>query len=91
MPGVECERCGFEWTVKSVRRRALLCASCRAQRVQTVHTDSGKCIPWSGHYAADEITPVDDDGSPVLPGVRSCGHTDCVYVGHVIGYGKDRE
>jgi hypothetical protein len=91
MPVVECERCGFEWTVKSVRRRALLCASCRAQRVQTVHTDSGKCIPWSGHYAADEITPVDDDGVPVLPGVRSCGHTDCVYVGHVVGYGKDRE
>jgi len=45
-------------------------------------------MPWHGRFAADEITPVDDDGKPVFPGVRSCGHNDCVNVAHVIGYEK---
>jgi hypothetical protein len=40
---------------------------------------------------ADEVTPVDDDGQPVLPGVRSCGHTDCVAHYHVVGYWKGKQ
>jgi hypothetical protein len=57
--------------------------------VQTITlTDDGKCYPWAGRFAADEVTPVDDDGVPVFPGVRSCGHNDCVNVAHVIGYEK---
>jgi len=39
----------------------------------------------------DEVTPVDDDGNVVLPGVRSCGHTDCVAPYHVIGYQKGKQ
>jgi hypothetical protein len=31
-------------------------------------------------FAADETTPVDDDGKPIFAGVRSCGHNDCVNV-----------
>ena len=88
MAVVQCERCGFEWSVSSVRRRAIFCSSCRARKVQTVHSDAGKCLPWAGHFAKDEVTPVDDDGNPVFPGVRSCGNTDCVAVAHVIGYEK---
>lgn len=37
-------------------------------------------------FADDEVTPVDDDGVPVLPGVRMCGHTDCVNPDHVRGW-----
>ena len=33
-------------------------------------------------------TPLDDDGKPMFPGVRSCGNNDCVNVAHVIGYEK---
>ena len=51
-------------------------------------TDDGKCFPWAGRFAADEVTPVDDDGQPMFPGVRGCGHNDCVNVAHVIGYEK---
>jgi hypothetical protein len=91
MPGVQCERCGFEWRVSSVRRKRILCASCRAQKVQTIHSGDGKCLPWSGHFMKDEVTPVDDDGNVVLPGVRSCGHTDCVAPYHVIGYQKGKQ
>jgi hypothetical protein len=89
MPEVQCERCGFRWTVSSRRGRTILCASCRARKVQTISlTDDGKCMPWHGHFAADEITPLDDDGNPVFPGVRSCGNNDCCNPQHVIGYEK---
>jgi hypothetical protein len=89
MPEVQCERCGYQWTVSSRRGKIVLCASCRARKVQTITlTDDGKCFPWAGRFAADEVTPVDDDGVPVFPGVRGCGHNDCVNVAHVIGYEK---
>jgi hypothetical protein len=89
MPRVQCDRCGFEWQVSSRRGKVILCASCRARKVQTLTlTDDGKCFPWAGRFAADEVTPVDDDGQPMFPGVRGCGHNDCVNVAHVIGYEK---
>ena len=53
--------------------------------MQTVHTKQGKCLPWHGGFAADDITPLDDEGKPVLPGVRGCGHNDCVNPSHIIG------
>ena len=88
MPEVQCERCGFQWTVSSRRGKIILCASCRARKVQTISFSEGKCMPWHGHFGADEITPVDDDGQPVFPGVRSCGNNDCCNPQHVIGYEK---
>lgn len=88
MPVVQCERCGYEWSVSSRRGKFILCASCRARRVQTISAAVGKCFPWGGRFAADEITPLDNDGKPMFPGVRSCGNNDCVNVAHVIGYEK---
>jgi ribosomal protein L37AE/L43A len=88
MPVVQCERCGYEWSVSSRRGKVILCASCRARRVQTISAAVGKCFPWGGRFAGDETTPVDDDGKPMFPGVRSCGNNDCVNVAHVIGYEK---
>lgn len=79
----ECERCGFVWELSSSRQKTMLCASCRAKKVQTVHTRKGKCIPWHGNFAADEVTPVDDNGDPFLPGVRLCGHNDCCNISHI--------
>lgn len=83
MPRIECERCGFEWELNSSRQKTVLCTSCRAVKVQTVHTKKGKCLPWHGNFAADEATPLDDDGVAVLPGVRACGHNDCVNPSHI--------
>jgi hypothetical protein len=31
--------------------------------VQTVHTKQGKCLPWHGGFAADDVTPLDDEGN----------------------------
>ena len=52
--------------------------------MQTVHTKKGKCLPWHGGFAKDDVIPLDDDGRLVLPGVRGCGHNDCVNPSHVI-------
>jgi hypothetical protein len=43
---------------------------------------SGKCLPWQGMFV-NEVTPIFDDGREVLPGVRSCGHSDCVNGNHI--------
>ena len=86
MKRVQCERCGLEWQVASIRRKVILCQSCWARKVQTVHSEHGKCFPWNGFFAADEITPVDDNGKPVFPGIRICFRQDCCNPKHVISY-----
>jgi len=64
--------------------RMLHCASCRARPARTVHSvDLGKCKPWRGFFDVDEVTPVDDEGEPFLPGERICGNSDCVSPQHV--------
>lgn len=85
MPSLEviCERCGFKWEINSSRKPNPLCVSCRARRVQTVATVRGKCYPWHGHFAPDMTTPISEDGSAVLPGIRICGNLDCVNPTHI--------
>jgi len=41
-------------------------------------------LPWHGGFAGDDVTPLDDDGRLVLPGVRGCGHNDCVNPSHIM-------
>lgn len=83
MSFVECERCGFRWDATNARKSINLCSSCRARPARTVHTaDVGKCKPWRGLFDVDELTPVDDDGVPVMPGSRVCGNLDCVNPDH---------
>jgi len=85
MPVIVCERCGYEWSLKSTRQKTVLCAGCRAKKVATVHrARSGKCLPWQGMFLG-EVSPIFDDGRLVLPGVRTCGHSDCVNANHVVG------
>ncbi len=83
---VECQRCGFRWDATNARKNVALCASCRARPARTVYTiDLGKCKPWRGYFDVDEVTPVDDDGEPFLPGERICKNMDCVNPDHVEG------
>jgi hypothetical protein len=42
------------------------------------------CIPWHGMFGPDMLTPVYDDGTPVIAGKRICGNLDCVSTLHVI-------
>jgi hypothetical protein len=84
MATITCERCGYEWNVNSIRKNSRLCSSCRAHKVQTVHTAHGKCLPWHGNFAPDQITPVDDEGFPILPGLRLCNNRDCCAASHIV-------
>lgn len=84
MPFVECRRCGFRWDASNARKNVTLCSSCRARPARTVYMEDGqRCRPWRGMFAPDEVTPVDDDGVPFMPGFRTCGHTDCTNPEHV--------
>lgn len=74
-----CERCGIMWEPGN-RKRAKWCPSCRTRRSSTV----GDCIPWQGNFGYDMVTPVTDTGQIVKPGVRLCGHADCVNSGHIV-------
>ena len=44
----------------------------------------GECNPWSGDIDLDTMQPLKRDGSPHMPGIRTCGHADCVNRNHVI-------
>lgn len=81
---IDCVRCGFEWEVATQRKPENYCPSCRAKQVQTVDIGGDKCHPWQGRFAVDDVTPIWEDGSPVKPGRRSCGHSDCVNSRHIV-------
>jgi len=64
------------------KKNPKLCPSCRTRKA----TKIDECIPWQGDFARDFITPI-FEGRPVLEGIRSCGHSDCVNPEHI----KDRK
>ena len=41
-----------------------------------------RCEPHRGRVN-DDLEPIDDAGELVLPGIRVCGHKDCVNPKHV--------
>lgn len=73
MPETKCLRCGIGWEVNSSRKANENCDSCRARRATKVSA----CLPWHGRFAVDQVTPIHEDGSQVMPGLRMCGHKDC--------------
>lgn len=83
MATIDCVRCGYEWEVATIRKPENFCQSCRARRVQTVDIGGDKCHPWLGRFDVDHVTPVDDNGMPVKPGRRLCGHSDCMNSRHI--------
>ena len=79
-----CKRCGFTEFVAADRRRRVdeLCGDCRARPVKSISYGFGRsCRPWGGEF--DEWDNPLLLGVLFLPGVRSCGHRDCVEVSHI--------
>lgn len=81
---VECRRCGFKWSVSAEKRdlKDLLCKSCRVRPAKVIQYGVLRCEPYLGDLDA-ELRPIDEQGELVLPGVRSCGHSDCVNEKHI--------
>ena len=83
---VDCHRCGFTFEVNRKRKKLrMLCQSCRVTRATTIKTEDKSCLPWHGNFAVDLVTPVDDEGYEVHPGIRTCGNNDCVQTAHLEG------
>ena len=80
MSSQTCLRCGWIWEVNESRNVQENCQSCRTRK----RTKVDGCIVWQGHYAADLVTPMDEDGEEVLPGYRTCLNKDCINVEHII-------
>ncbi len=81
---VECRRCGWKWVVSPDKKdnKDLLCKSCRVKPAKVIQYGSLRCEPHLG-VVNDNLDPVDESGALVLPGLRTCGHRDCVNPKHV--------
>ena len=86
---MNCERCGIEITEGSIERRKARgtfdgrCRDCRAVRSNEIKYDGDICRPWRGEIDED-FNPIDRKLRLYLPGVRTCGHRDCVNKKHII-------
>lgn len=82
---VECRRCGLKWVVTADKKdlRDLLCKSCRQRKQKVIQYGNLRCIPWEGELD-DELRPITATGDLHLPGRRSCEHSDCVNVKHIV-------
>jgi hypothetical protein len=94
---MNCNRCGIEISEQAVERRIArgtyngLCSDCRITKPQyQIKYDGNICQPWRGRVDED-FNPIDEQLRLYLPGVRTCGHKDCVNRSHVIKAPTDLE
>ena len=85
---MNCERCGFEDHRAAILKRVArgqgqLCGSCFAKPAKRVGYKDDFCQAWQGLYDDDD-NPITNTRQLHMPGVRVCGHKDCVRVTHVI-------
>lgn len=78
-----CTRCGFIWNIRQPRFVDGLCSSCSALEEKVLRNGRLACQPWQGRFARDDVTPIDTNGEPVLPGPRVCNNSDCVNPKHI--------
>ena len=51
--------------------------------VNEVWLKSHHVKPWQGEFDSETLTRPIYEGKPVLPGIRNCGHSDCVNPEHI--------
>lgn len=79
-----CRRCGWSWLLAESKRRSgfMLCDSCRVRPALSIRYGSARCLPWRGDFSLLDEPLL--RGVLFLPGVRLCGHRDCVNPNHVV-------
>lgn len=86
---MSCNRCGMDISDAAVERRKARgtydgrCSDCRPHRSNEVKYDGEPCRPWRGEVD-ENFSPIDKNLKPYLPGVRTCGHKDCVNKQHIV-------
>jgi hypothetical protein len=66
------------------------CSDCRNGMANEIKYDGKVCRPWRGEVDED-FNPIDRNLKLYLPGVRVCGHKDCVNKDHIIKASSDLE
>ncbi len=79
-----CGRCGWSWVVDQLKRSSgrVLCVSCRMRPALSIQYGASRCVPWKGDFDREDRPLV--HGVLFLPGVRACGHSDCVNGLHIV-------
>lgn len=86
---MNCIRCGIDVSESAIERRKARgiydgrCQDCRGHRAHEVKYNGEPCRPWRGEVDED-LNPIDRHLKLYLPGVRTCGHKDCVNKNHII-------
>jgi hypothetical protein len=85
---MNCERCGIEINYKTIEQRRVRgridgrCSDCRVGPANEIKYNGSVCRPWRGEVDED-LNPIDRKLRLYLPGVRTCGHKDCVNKDHI--------
>jgi hypothetical protein len=93
---MNCERCGMNVSEAAIERRKArgtydgLCADCRNGRANEIKYNGTVCRPWRGEVDED-FNPIDRNLKPYLPGLRTCGHKDCVNKEHIDSQPRELE
>lgn len=78
----QCDRCGVKYTISSRRPgKSDYCSSCIAKPTERITYSGAYCIAWHGQFD-EQDNPVKNN-QLYRPGVRTCGHRDCVRVSHI--------
>lgn len=86
---MNCERCGIEVSESAIERRKArgtydgLCSDCRSKKSIYLQYEGEICRPWHGEVD-DNFNPIDQKLRLYLPGIRTCGHKDCVNKDHIV-------
>jgi len=90
-----CPQCGRDVCNRLIAKRLSRkhekpthCVDCLRKPALTIEYDhpvlgKTRCVPWVGEIDAD-CYPVDDLGERYRPGIRICGHNDCVSLQHIV-------
>lgn len=86
-----CDRCGLQFTfhARYLYRDEYnpdLCRGCKARPLDKVQFGNDYCVPWHGDYDPEDNPLL--DGALYRPGVRTCGHRDCVRPAHIQAIGS---
>lgn len=86
---MNCNRCGIEISEGAIQARKARgnfdgrCQDCRPHVSREVKYQGETCRPWVGEVD-EELRPIDKQLRLYLPGIRTCGHKDCVNKQHII-------
>jgi hypothetical protein len=93
---MNCERCGISVSEAAIERRKARgtydgkCADCRNGQANEIKYNGTVCRPWRGEVDED-FNPIDRNLKPYLPGLRTCGHKDCVNKEHIVSQPRELE